>query len=290
MVGAQTRLKTDAFAGPLNEARASSTAGGGTALTTTAVVVGILNGTSHVGLITTTFSTAVVAKFALNPYLCELVTSDDLATYANVTDYSVQGQQPGGTGMVLNSLATLANGGAIYFGSHVPFRGLAVDMSAAVNVNASTLAAHYWNGTAWVTLAPTDGTASAGATFAQDGNITWTVPTAWAADFLSNTKILKPANYNVPVTQRQTLLPYNDVARYWARLTVSAALDSTTTATTIFALNRSTAYAEQLENSLLQMRVMKEPGGVACLELLTDAGTAKAIVNCYTDPTLNFGA
>ncbi len=71
---------------------------------------------------------------------------------------------------------------------------------------------------------------------------------------------------------------------------VSAALDSTTVANTIFAMNRSTAYAEQLENSLFQMRVFKGPGGVAALEMLTDAGTAKAIVNCYTDPTENFGA
>jgi hypothetical protein len=48
-------------------------------------------------------------------------------------------------------------------------------------------------------------------------------------------------------------------------------------------MNRSTAYAEYLENSLFASRVQSVPGGIAAVELLTDAGTASAIINCYTD-------
>lgn len=290
--GAQTRLPSDTFPGPLNEARAASTAAGGTAVTSTAQVVGIPNHTAHVSIVTHTYaSSALVVKAALNPYLVLLKTTDNLATFANVTDYSVQGQQPGGTGVTLSSLDTLANGGAFYIGSHVPFRGVAVDMSAAVNGAASVLSAHYWTGALWTSLSPTDGTTAGGATFAQDGNITWTMPASglWVADYLSNTVPAQvAAGSYLPAEQRSTLLPWNELKRYWARLTVSAALDSSTVANTMFALNRSTAYAEYITGSLLQFRVVKEPGGIACVELLTDTGIADVIVNCYTDPTENF--
>lgn len=280
------RQLSDSFAGALNEARAASTAGGGTSLTTTAAIVGLPNGTSHVAIVARNFAAnATVVKVALNPYLHILKTTDSLA---NVTSYSKVGQQnPASTGVVFGALNTLANGNAMFVGSFTPFRGMAVTMSASVNAAASTLLAEYWNGSAWVSLNATDGTANGGATFAQTGNITWTVPTAWATTLLPSVKnpVVSPVtalNAEQYIQgSKSVMLPL-----YWTRLTVSATLTAGTTANTIFSLNRSTAYAEMVADSLLQFRTPVKGvdlNAIGCIEALTDAGTANLIVNCYTD-------
>lgn len=278
------RLPSDSFAGPLNEAIAASTAGGGTSLTTAATIVGLPNRTKRVSLIFRSFTTAIVAKFALNPFLM-LLRSDNAGV--TMTDSSQTGQQAptaDATGYSLSSLATLANLGVLYVGAHIPFRGVKVVMSASVNAVVSTLTAEYWNGTTWVSLAPTDGTAAGGATMAQSGNVTWTVPasTAWLAARLSdgipvlNASSLPPATVN-------GLIPYNNLKYFWTRLSVSAALSANTKISQAFSLNRATTYAEALENSALQFRTLKAPGGLGAIEALTDAGTAKMIVDCFTD-------
>jgi hypothetical protein len=176
-------------------------------------------------------------------------------------------------------------------GSIVPWRGVKVVMSGSVNAVVSTQLGEFWNGSAWASLAITDGTASGGATFAQSGDITWTVPTTWVADNLPNTLVQGFRQFTPPLPPSQWRA-YNGVAQFklfWARFTVSAALTAATAANTMFAYNRSTAYAEMLENSLEAFRVQKSIGGIACAELLTDAGTANGIVNVYTDsPTAQF--
>jgi len=276
-MGFSTTRHSDSFAGAINEARAASAAGGGTSLSTTLAQVGLPNGTEHVGLIARNFATAVVMKFALNPYLLILKTTDQLATTGNVTDYSSAGQQNPATAssIVLNALDVLANGNALYIGSHLPFRGVAVKMSASVNANASVLAVKYWNG-AWTSVSGfTDGTASGGATFAQDAPISapifWTVPTDWTAVQLNATPGPLPQVF------------YSDKKLYWTRWSVSAQLSATVAANSFFSLNRSTAYAEAPQDSLLQFRTFKGPGGIANVEAKTDAGTGNLIVNCYTD-------
>lgn len=280
--GRFTRQSSDSFAGPLNEARAVSTASGGTALSSTATVVGLANGTTHVSVIARNFAAAVVGKFALNPYLLLLVSTDQ---GASSTDYSDAGQNnPAGSGVVVDGMKTYANGGAFYIGSHVPFRGLAVVMSGSVNAVVSTLTVEFWNGSAWTAVAgKSDGTAAGGATLAQNGNITFTVPTTWSADYFAN---VVQTPFAAQPAQRGAAFPHSVRKNYWLRLTVSAALTASTTIAQAFALNRSTAYAEMLENSLMQFRVQKVPGGIAALELLTDAGSGNAIVNCYTDNPL----
>src|SRR5579859_5901719 len=193
-MGMSTTRKSDSFAGALNEARAASSAGGGTSLSTTLAQIGLPNGTTHVGFITRNFSGATaVAQFALDPYLLILKTTDNLATTGNVTDYSIKGQQNPAvaSSIVLNALDVFANNNALYIGSHVPFRGVAVVMSASVNAVVSVLTVKYWNG-AWTSVSGfTDGTASGGATFAQsappNAPVVWTVPTDWAAIELNKT-------------------------------------------------------------------------------------------------------
>lgn len=276
-----SRLNSDSFSGPLNEGRAASTANGGTALTTTAQVIGFPGGTSHVSMYARNFVTAVVARVAINPYLIVFKSTDSLVT---VTDSSSAAQKnPATTGVGLNALNTLANGHAVYLGSHVPFRGASVTMSASVNAIASVLSADYWNG-AWTAVAGlSDGTAAVGATFAQTGLITYTVPTDWTAVQLSQTRVPTPTGTAAFIGN---LLPYNNKSWYWLRLSVSAQLSATVLVNTLFSLNRSTAYAEMTENSYLQFRVVTKPGGMAGVEARTDAGTGSMIVNAYTDNPL----
>lgn len=290
MFARQKRQGWDNFNGPINEARAASTAGGGTALTNAATLIGFPKGTSHAEIIARNFATAVVVKWALNPFMAIYVTADG---GRNFTDSSDAGQQNPAvaSSISLSSLATLGNGGAVMLGSVVPWRGIKVVMSGSVNAVASVMLGEFWNGTAWATLSVTDGTAAAGATFGQSGDVTWTVPTTWVADNLPNTLTqgLKQFTPPLPPSQYRAYSEAAPFKLFWARFTVSAALTAATAANSMFSYNRSTAYAEMLENSLEAFRVQKSLGGVACAELLTDAGTANAVVNVYTDsPTAQF--
>lgn len=265
-------VKSDSFSGVVNEQRVASTAGGGTALSTTAAFIALPNGTQHVALLPRNFVTAIVAKIATNPYLLLLKTTDALATTANVTDYSKAGQQNPATASAISFNAFGAANNQFYVGSHVPFRGVNVVMSASVNAVASVLTVKYWNG-AWTAVSGfSDGTLSGGATLAVNGNITWTVPTDWTTVLLNQT----PG----PLPQ----MKYSDKVRYWTQWTVSAQLSATVGVNTMLAMNRNTsAYAEFVANTLEQFRTFKGPDGVGCLEALTDQGTGNLIVNVYTD-------
>ena len=265
---------SDTFAGLLGEARAASTAGGGTSLTTTAGLISLPRGASHFSVLARNFGGGAVAvQVALNPFLRLIKTTDLLQT---LTDYSHAAHDAdASTTVVLSSLNTFANGDAIYVGSHVPIRGLAVTMTASLNGNASILSGYYWNGSAWTDLSVTDGTiAPAGTCLGQSGTITWTVPTAWAKARLGDI-VATPALFTLAV-------PREDL--YWLRLEVSAALDASCTAQQMLPLNRSTAYAElTTEAALLQFRTTVGVGGVGCLEAKTNAGTASLVVNAFAD-------
>lgn len=258
-------MAQDTWAGPLGEMRAASTADGGTALTTTAQVIPIPSGTAHVSLEGRNYSTAVVVKYALVPWLTVLKTADLLAT---VTDYSSEAQDgSASTDVTLSSLDTFANGDALYLGSHIPFRGALADVDAA-NANAAVLSGDYWDGNSWEALTVTDGTASGGATFAQDGAITWAMPTDWA-----------PTSLLSAVSTTGAAVPHRGAPLYWARLKASAALDASTTLNSLLALARSTAYAELVTGRVLEFGVTRGHGGIAGVEALTNAGTANLIVN-----------
>lgn len=227
-------------------------------------------GTEYLHFTARAFQTAVVARIALLPYLAVMKTVDGGATF---TDYTAAAQDgSASTDVVLSSLPTLANGGAIYVGCPWRVRGLDIDVDAA-NGTASVIAIHYWNGTAWSALTVTDGTIATGATFGQDGTMTWTVPTDAVKSRLHET-----------LGTSESATPYGAKPLHWLRLTVSAALDSSTTLNSLIAMPGSTAYAEFVENTSFWMRVATEVGGHAGLEALTDAGTANLLVNALTDP------
>jgi hypothetical protein len=297
----QNKFRTpwDSFPGPLNEGRTASTAGGGTALTTSAVIIGLPNGTKHVSALgRNPLAGANVVKIALNPYIAILRTDNSLQS---VVDSSVNGQQnPAVVGAIsLNNFDVFANGGALYIGSHMLIRGIRVVMSANVNSNASVLTGNFWNGTNWTALAGfSDGTSAAGATFAQSGDITWTVPGDTLVR-LSDSEVLpsqfpvgwgyQPGGNNpvIPVSpsEKQVLIPgYNEKARHWFQFTVSAKLSASVQANTFFSMNRNTTqYSEYLFNTVLQYSVSKKIDGIAAVEALTDVGTGNLIVNVYTD-------
>ncbi len=125
---------------------------------------------------------------------------------SSYTDYSSEAtDDSAGTVVDLSSLDTIANGDWVVVGTSVPCMGVAWD-STTVNGNAATFAMTYWDGDSWESLSNgTDGTASGGATFAVDGQMTWDLPTDWATSEL------------------------NSITAYWARIGVSAAMDADTT-------------------------------------------------------------
>jgi hypothetical protein len=79
------------------------------------------------------------------------------------------------------------------------------DLGASVNNNAATLTVEYWDGGAWAAVSGlSDGTASGGAPFAQDGNLSFTRPGDWAPNEVDG------------------------VTKLWLRVTTSADLDTVT--------------------------------------------------------------
>lgn len=262
----------DVYPGAIQEIQLAG-ADKGVALSTTAAFTLVPDGTQQIELLLRNLSTAVVGKWVTTPYLIVLKTTDLLAAVANVTDYSTAAANATTGDVVLSSLDTLANGDALWVGSHVPFRGLNVTITAA-NGNASVLTGTYWDGSALTDISLTDNTVSAGKTFGSvtTATITWTVPTAWAKAALS--AIVSPTDMAIP---------YRDEPLYWARLVVSAALDASTTLASMQAMSRSTAYANLIAAPPgFAFRCFKGPGGISGIEALTDAGTGNLIINCAT--------
>lgn len=285
---------TETLATKFDEIRAASAASGGTALTTTLALISLPLGSEWVSITPRNFVTAVVARVALNPWLTILQTTDALLTEA--TDLSSEAQNGDTTAMTFDSFDTAANDNYLYVGSWIPFRGVEVDMAADANAAASgTLTVNYWNGGSWTDISDTDGTNDGTRTFAQDGNVTWTVPSAWvqaslqAIDATSTGTITATAasfraNFAVKDPYMQSL--------YWTRWETSAAFDSSVDVDQFRSLNRSTAYAELVEGQELETALVNvgDRQSLACIEALTDAGSASLIVNVGTRRTERFDA
>ena len=259
-------MAVQSVAGPLGELRGGTSKG--LSLSTTAAFEVIPKGTQHLFLTARNFSTAVVARVLLNPYLIILRTQDALATAP--TDYSAEAQDGStSTSVTLSSQGTAAQSDFLYVGSHIPFSGVNIDVDS-VNSNASVLTVKYWDGNSWEDISDTDGTDAAGASLGQDGSVTWTVPSTWAKTSL--------------VASGDTTLsfPYSGNSYYWTRWEWSAALDAAVTLDHMLAINRSTAYFELIANQEFEVRVHQGPEGLASVQGLTDAGTGNLICNFAT--------
>lgn len=266
-------MSTETVPGGLGEARSASTAGGGTALSSTALRIPIPRGTKQLTLIPRNFSTAVVVQYNLNPFLTIFKTTNLLTTQAGITDYTDAAQDlSASTKVDLSSLDTIANSNAVYVGSYLPFGGVEIDVSAA-NSNASVLTVKYRKSDdTWATTSATDGTDAAGATMGVDGNVTWTIPTDWKTGRL------------VDFGDTALRLGLATEELFWTRWEVSAALDSTTTQNSWIAINRDTTYKELPSGIAVQQAVTIGRGGIFSVTAKTDAGTANLIVDCDTRP------
>lgn len=262
--------QVDTHSGPLGEVRIAG-ASKGVALTTTAGFTAFPPGTNYLTLMSRNAASAVVVRYALNPYLIVLKTTDSLAAASNLTDYSVEAQDNNvATSVTLSSLDTIANDNALYVGSHIPFRGVDIDVDAA-NGTGSVLTVKYWDGSAWSDISDTDGTISSAKTMAVDGTVAWTVPTDWVASSL--------------VTIGDTTLGVSHLATsniYWTRWEVSVALDSSVTLDHMLAMSRVTTYDEFPTSVAKELRIHQGVNGLGNVEALTDAGTANLIVSCAT--------
>ncbi len=259
------------------EHRTISTAGGGTALTTTAALITVpqIAGSGELALTARDFTNAgVVAQYTLNPRLTVLVTNDNLVTF---TDDSVHAQDGLTTTDLEVDALTAAPDGHVYLGSPVPFRGFAVDMDASeINAVVSALTVNYWNGSAWTDTSATDGTETGSdTTFGQDGDITFAVPTAWVAATLFD------IGDAVPTTWKPNRPKFNILNRalYWLRLEVVATLTNPTSINQLRALNASTSYAEIQPGQTAQETVQTDYMGTASIEALMDAGNGNMVAN-----------
>ncbi len=139
-----------------------------------------------------------------------LKTTDNGATY---TDYTAN---VGGAGTAdLSSLDTVANGDWILVASDQPWIGLEWVLTN-VNGNNSVMAVHYWGEGGWTAVSSlVDNTSTAGKTLGLAGPLTtnWARPAAnWVVAALTD---LGAAGTGPSLT----------TAYYWARISVSAALD-----------------------------------------------------------------
>lgn len=262
------------WAGQLGEIRTASTVGGGTALTVTPTYIQLPRTTNHIFITPRNFAAScVVAQISLNPWLVVLKTTDAMATAP--TDYSEAAQDAlDSTDVDVSALDTLANGDFLLIGSHLPFRGVYVDVDAVNSQGSATLNVSYWNG-AWTDYSDNDGTFST-MVFAQDGLVYWTVNSTWRqvslGELYSGCPSL-PASTNITLT----------TPLYWTRWDVSATLaDTSITFNSMVAANRNTNYLELLSGQTLEERIKQGVGGIGCVEARTDTGTANLIVNVAT--------
>ncbi len=255
-------MATPSYPVNLGQSRLLSAAGGGTALTTTRVHIAVGAGIKHAVLSTRNYTTAVVIKAQFNPFLAILKTIDGMATAP--TDYSEEAQDGLAASVVsLSDMPTLANGGALYLGADERFSGLQIDVLAP-DGGAAAMTVHYWNGTAWADISPTDNTSNLGS----DGSVVWTVPTAWAKGFLSD--ILTKS------------FPKLGQELFWVRLTTATAYDASTTLSSVYSVNEygDSGGMELASGQVFQTAIdrMKNGGNISAL---TDAGTANLIVNGF---------
>ncbi len=264
------KVAAQVIAARFREIRAASTAGGGTALTTTAKAISLPLGSDWVSITARNLVGADVVRFALNPFLAIIKTSDGLGLLENLTDLSREMQDGDTTDTAFDSFTTTDN---IYVGAGIPFRGVDVDIGSNAQSAAEVLTVKYWNGHAWIDLSDSDGTETGGnTTMAVDGAVTWSIPSAWARESLVNAE------------ETSLLDTWARTDLYWTRWEIGGATNNNWDIAQMRSLNRSTAYAELIEGQTYQQAISASgPGSIITVEALTDSGTANLVINVATE-------
>ena len=248
--------------------RAASTAAGGTAITSSKGIINIPFGSESLHLLARKFASAAeVVQFLLSPRLT-IIFTNDLLVSPDFSDLSDEFQDGDATNVSFAGWDTLANGSALYVGSQVPFRGVAVVVGTTVQDVARVLTINYWDGGTWVDLVNSEGTKSTADCLKQSGDETWTVPAAW-----SRTSLKASGD-----TTRDDG-PFADNL-YWTRWEVNGALTDPFDLRDIVGLNRDSNYSELAEGVPLEVGL--RTSRVSAVEAKTDAGTANLIVNVGT--------
>lgn len=178
-------------------------------------------------------------------------------------------------------LSEMQTGDRVYICAARRYEGLSVDVVATNGAGTAALVGEYPIGSTWTDLSITDGTFST-RTFAQDGLVTWTVPTTggWQSRTLAEVSDEPSAP---PVTQKG----------YWVRLRVDAAVtDTSVTVAELTALFSDALNTLTPENEgQASTRIMSHNGGIApyrikfdrnfygSLELISTTITSAANVN-----------
>ncbi len=248
----------------LTELRAASTANGGTALTSTLGLISIPFGSDYISITPRNFSGCAVVRYLLNPYLTIFHTRD---SGVSVTDISDEMQDGDTTASNFDDFP-VAGTGYLYVGAPIQFRGVKVNVGSSNQANNNVvITVKYWDGGGWTDISDTDGTIGGTASsFYKDGDITWTVQDAW----------VKAALNEIGDTLPRTA-PNLGQPMYWTRWQWNAVFDSDTDVLELQALNRVTTYAEYIEGQTVE--VMTAHKRLACVEALTNAGTANLVVN-----------
>ncbi|KKN31641.1 hypothetical protein LCGC14_0821900 [marine sediment metagenome] len=264
---------------PFEEIRRASAAGGGTTLSTTLALISLPIGGDWLTMLPRNFVTAVVAQYALNPWLTIIATTDALAskrrlvsgaqTISETDDISEEMQDGDSVDFAINAFDTAANNNYIYVGSWLPFRGAQVALNNKNDI-ASVLTVNYWNGGWGAVDTISDGTDVSGDTMKQDGDVSWVVSSDWKRDSLLN------------IGDTTVKESWGGASLYWTRWEVSVALDTTVDLVTMRALNRSTTYAELPEGIVFSEAAIAGPNGFSCVEALVDAGSGNLVVNAAT--------
>lgn len=218
-------------------------------------------GIDNLSLLPRNFTTAVVAKISLNPFITVLSTQDGMAT--NPLNQSAAAQDGAtGTLVTLSSLPTLANGGAVYVGANAPFLGLSATV-VATNSGGGTMAVTYWNGTAWTNITPSDATTNMSAS----GFISWTIPTDWTSVNLQTAISLGAPRSGVTSNQ------------FWVRIATSAVYDASVTLSSLLALGQfaTTGGFELPAGEIMSFA----RGDIGNISALVDAGTGFLVVNGF---------
>ena len=162
---------------------------------------------------------AVGIRFNVNPKIKAMFTVAG-STYTNLIESGKLIDRGNSSTVAINSFASTS---ALYIVTSDVIGGLWVDVTNT-NSTSSDMTITYSNALTTITgaLSITDGTASGGATLAQDGRITWTAPT----DQVETTGDA----LGLTVTQRG----------YWYKIVVSATLDSTVSLAQVATMNKAT--------------------------------------------------
>ena len=250
-------------------------AASGVACTTTAAFTPFIKGTEHINLEPRNFaSSAAIIKFAFCPYLVILKADSADGLGGHLEDNSDVAQD--GSTDTSVTLSAFASGRALYVGSAIPFRGAHIDVDGANSTGSTVITVSYWNGAEWVDSSDTDGTISGGVSLAQDGAITWTVPSAWQLSTLD--KLAAAAGESLDSSGQK----YKDTSMYWTKWTWNQDMDAAVTLDHILGINESTAYSELTSSTAYEGRVHHGFGtnGLGGIEMLTDTGSANVLVTC----------